>query len=301
MNAKMLAILQGEEKFYPLELEKQFLRVMLKIIEVWYTPQAGEYFNDLMVDKRGDGRNGFPPEVSVEIFHLSQVHERTRTVANPDADSPWTLTDDRDLQRRDMPVTESRKFIDPIIEFQQALETGNTQAIGQLLKHGADLNMRDESGATPLMLASSIGNEEIVILLINQGADIHARDNAGYIALHWAAYNGNGRIVRLLLLNNSDPNARSNFGWTPIMQAATRGHVAAAKLLITGGCNVNLASEDGWTPLHKATTNGHLEVVKLLLNHYADRHLQLQDGSTALTIATKNKNDAIITLLNSND
>jgi hypothetical protein len=73
MNKKMLEMLQGDEHIYPHELEKLYLRVMIKIIDLWYTPQAEEYFLDLMVDKRG-GRRGFPPKVAAEIFHLSQVH-----------------------------------------------------------------------------------------------------------------------------------------------------------------------------------------------------------------------------------
>ncbi len=101
MNKKILGILQGKEFLYPHELEKQYLRVMSKIFELWHTPQAGEYFLDLMVDKRG-GRQGFPPQVAAEIFRLSLVHERSRTVLKSGANDPWGLAGTRDLQFRNM-------------------------------------------------------------------------------------------------------------------------------------------------------------------------------------------------------
>ncbi len=296
----MLEILQGDESLYPHALEKQYLRVMNKIIEAWYTSEAGKCFFDLMVDKRGGARQGFPPEVAVEIFRLSQVHERTCTVTQDKIENPWALVDDPELQNRDVFVPESKNYIYTPQEFFRLIEAGSNSAVSQFISHGADLNIRDERDWTPLMVSSFNGNEEIVRLLIQNDADIQIKDNAGYTPLHLAAFNGHDNVVTLLLENNSDPNACSNFGWTPLIQAATRGHLGPVNHLITRGANVNLASKDGWTALHKATANGHIGVVKLLLNHSADSNMQLEDGSTALSIAIKNKNEAIIAIINEN-
>ena len=300
MNEKILKMLQGDESLYPHELEKQYLRVLNKIIELWYTPQAEEYFLDLMVDKRG-GRQGFPPKVATEIFRLSQAHERTVISTRHGNDNAWDLAGIRELQVRDTQVAESMNFKFTPEEFFKSIEAGDSTAVSRFLSRNGDLNARDERGWPPLMIAASNGNVEICHLLIQNGADIQTEDNAGYIPLHWAAFNGHSKVVKLLIDNNSDPNARSNFGWTPLMQAATRGHLAAIKNLIAAGADVNLSSNDGWTALHKATANGHTEIVRFLLADGADPNLRHQDGSTALSIATKNNNEAIIALLSGDE
>src|ERR1017187_9084485 len=105
MNEKLLAILQGDTRSYPYELEKLYPRILNKIIEVWYTPQAEEFFLDLMVDKRG-GRQGFPPKVAAEIFRLGQMSERPITAQKPDTNKAWELVGVRELQLRDTQVAE---------------------------------------------------------------------------------------------------------------------------------------------------------------------------------------------------
>ncbi len=298
MNTRMLDILQGDESLYPHELEKNYLRVMNKIIDAWYTPQAGKCFFDLIVDKRGGARQGFPKKVAVEIFRLSQFHERTCTVSQDKIENPWAAIDDPELQNRDLQVPESKSFIYSPQEFFKLIETGSSTSVSEFLSHGFDLNVLDEHEWPPLMISSFNGNEDITRLLIQNHADIQFKDKAGYTPLHLAAFNGHTSVVKLLLENNSDPNASCNFGWTPLIQAATRGHIDSINLLIASGANVNLASKDGWTALHKATANEHAEVVKLLLSHLADSEMRLEDGSTALSIAIKHKNEAIITIIN---
>jgi ankyrin repeat protein len=51
-----------------------------------------------------------------------------------------------------------------------AVATNNIETVRKLIEAGADLEMTDELGNTPLMTAKSIGSEEIVKLLIKAGA-----------------------------------------------------------------------------------------------------------------------------------
>lgn len=290
MNKKMLGIILGDHASYPHELEKHYLRIMNKIIDLWNTPQMEEYFLDLMVDRRG-GRQGFPPKVAADIFRLNQIFSRTHGASKTAGDDPWATVATRELMERDPSYTYTP------LEFLKAVEIGNSAVISRFLDRGAELNMRDERGWSPLMIATSNGNEEITALLIRNGANVGDKDNAGYIPLHWAAFNGHDKVVNLLLENNSDPNAFSKFGWTPLMQAATRGHLVVAERLVEGGADVNLPSKDGWTALLKASSNGHARMVMLLLAMGADPNMQHQDGSTALSIASKEENAAIMAIL----
>lgn len=293
MNELMLKLVMGKENLYPHELEKQFPRILNKIIELWDTSQMETYFHDLMIDKRG-GRQGFPAAVATEIFYLSQVYERTRKHGGTKSAGPWASANigkQHEIAEKGYQYTPQG--------FLKSAEAGDRAVVAMFLASGFDINTRDERGWTTLMISSFNGDEEIAELLINSGADIHARDAAGYGPMHWAAFNGYHRVVKLLIEKGANPNAQSNFGWTPLMQAATRGHIAVVQQLLDGRVNVNLASKDGWVALHKATANGHIEVVKQLLSCGADPHVRYQDGSTALSIATKNKHEALMRLLGS--
>jgi ankyrin repeat protein len=55
----------------------------------------------------------------------------------------------------------------------------------ELIKAGADLDITDISGRTPLMIAAGAprGHDVIVGLLINSGADVNRVDNDGNTAL----------------------------------------------------------------------------------------------------------------------
>lgn len=291
MNELMLNLVMGKEKLYPHELEKQFPRILNKIIELWDTPQMEAYFNDLMVDKRGN-RQGFPAAVATEIFYLSQVYERTRKLGKSKDVDPWVKIDiskQQEIAERGYQYTPQG--------FLKSAEAGDRAVVAMFLASGVDINTRDERGWTPLMISSFNGDEEIVELLIRSGADVHARDAAGYGPLHWAAFNGYHRVIKLLIDKGANPDTQSNFGWTPLMQAAARGHLAAAKQLLGSRASVNLASKDGWVALHKAAASGHVEVVKLLLESGADPQIRYQDGSTALSIAVRSKNEALMRLL----
>ncbi len=98
-----------------------------------------------------------------------------------------------------------------------------------LIKHGADVNVRDESGATPLFYMDDVDTARV---LIKKGADVNARDDYGNTPLHHVA---NAGIARLLLENGADPNAKNNQGLTPIQ---TCMNVDVAQELVLGGMDI---------------------------------------------------------------
>ncbi len=68
-----------------------------------------------------------------------------------------------------------------------------------LLNSGVDIDFQDESGGnTRLMDASAVGNYDVVDLLIKHGADINVKNNYGKTALYIATVNKKNDIVDLL-------------------------------------------------------------------------------------------------------
>ena len=87
--------------------------------------------------------------------------------------------------------------------------------VQRALDAGADVNMKDEDGHTPLHWACTYGNEEICRLLLEHGADPNARDDNGRTPLHWACLYNHTAIVRLLIEHGADAGARDDQGETP--------------------------------------------------------------------------------------
>jgi ankyrin repeat protein len=67
------------------------------------------------------------------------------------------------------------------------------KTITTLIEHGIDINMPNEDGATPLMLAAMYSESRIVDILLGAGADIDAKDKKGGNAYHYAQKNDDVR------------------------------------------------------------------------------------------------------------
>jgi ankyrin repeat protein len=64
---------------------------------------------------------------------------------------------------------------------------------------GADANMRNRFGWTPLMLAASQANTAIIRVLLDAGADADARNDFGASPLAYAALKGSHAATEALL------------------------------------------------------------------------------------------------------
>lgn len=79
-----------------------------------------------------------------------------------------------------------------------AVRAGDAGKVSALLAQGADVNSRNDSRSTPLMVAAALGHVEVVRLLLKQGADANARNQDGITALAYAEVYGHEGVVALL-------------------------------------------------------------------------------------------------------
>ncbi len=91
---------------------------------------------------------------------------------------------------------------------------------------GADLEVTDQTGRTPLLWAAMNGNAPLVDKLLNgeggRKANIEAANNRGRAALHLSSDNNHEETVKLLLGHGANPNSISDGDWTPLHNAAQR-------------------------------------------------------------------------------
>ncbi|KAF0932772.1 hypothetical protein E2562_012109 [Oryza meyeriana var. granulata] len=97
------------------------------------------------------------------------------------------------------------------------------------------VNVRDDTGATPLHLAARQGWRRCVHVLLENGAIVSSSSGAfgfpGSTPLHLAARGGSLDCVRQLLSWGADRLQRDSVGRIPYEVALKRGHVACAALL----------------------------------------------------------------------
>ena len=81
-----------------------------------------------------------------------------------------------------------------------------------LLQRGADPNIRNKKGMTPLQLATAMGFTDGVEALVKGGASVNVSDQTGETPLIAAVHARNVTLVRLLLETGADPDRNDNSG-----------------------------------------------------------------------------------------
>lgn len=87
----------------------------------------------------------------------------------------------------------------------RALSQNETQEAQSLLAQGANINVADKQGETPLMEAIEHGSS-LIVPLLEKGADPNIVIASGLTPLQQAVRNNNVALVRLLLAHGADPN-----------------------------------------------------------------------------------------------
>lgn len=103
---------------------------------------------------------------------------------------------------------------------QTSLDTGlhiaarqkNLRYVNFLIAAGANVNMRNIDGETPLVIACNLGFIEAVPPLIAAGAKVDEPNSTGETPLITAVHNRNILMMRLLLQAGANPDRKDNSG-----------------------------------------------------------------------------------------
>jgi ankyrin repeat protein len=130
-------------------------------------------------------------------------------------------------------------------------------------------NVVDAEGAPALMAAALFADARTVEILLKHGADPNRADASGATALMWAV--PDAEKVRLLLAHGANVNARSESERTPLLVAAAYpGPVDVLRLLLAGGADLRAQDRAGTTALALAVRSADVEVVRFLVEKGLD-------------------------------
>jgi ankyrin repeat protein len=182
-------------------------------------------------------------------------------------------------------------------------------------KGNEDLNSVTNTihGVPPLHYYSRIEQLAVMKFLHSKGANPNLYDMDGMSPIHYASLEGKQKAVELLLIFGADINAASlqpskkvymqQWGATPLVMATSMGHVELVKFLVKQGADIEAKDQQGRTSLFFAIKNTfenvfavlkagednekkYFTVADFLISHGADINCQDINGDSPLLYVT---------------
>ncbi|MCL7488962.1 MAG: ankyrin repeat domain-containing protein [Desulfobulbaceae bacterium] len=188
------------------------------------------------------------------------------------------------------------------IIFRKALQKAYYSLADRLIEQGADVNM-DVSPGTPLLNTlvdqKSFGwqeRKETIEYLCRRGANGNIRDDRGYSPLHLAAQYGAVATAQILLRHGAEINVRSKArklsyssqdDTTPLLVAAQHYQPEMIHFLLKKGADPNIANKQQRHPLLFSRIIADPGTVKMLLEHRADPNAVDSSNRTPLFYTVK--------------
>jgi hypothetical protein len=97
-----------------------------------------------------------------------------------------------------------------------ATQAANCTRMITALQQGANPNILDPNGRTPLHFCAGIGLAPACVVLVHFGAQIDARDNGGLTPMHMAAGYANAQTLKVLVEAGADPTIAGDEQGSPL-------------------------------------------------------------------------------------
>ena len=165
------------------------------------------------------------------------------------------------------------------------------EAVAVLLAAGPDLDVFD---------AASVGDTDRVAALLDQDpSQVNAYSADGFYPLGLAAFFGHPDTVALLVARGADlaQVARNPMRVQPLNAAVAGRSLDVVRILVEAGAPIDPQQQEGWTPLHGAVHQGNVELAQYLLDRGANPRLQNDKGKNAFGLAADAGNLAMLKLL----
>ena len=132
-------------------------------------------------------------------------------------------------------ISEDGDGIVGITSLMNATINEDVQAVKFFAKSGvAIVNQKNIGGATALHIASRNGSVEIAKILIENGANVNVADNEGWTPIMRAALSKNPELIKIFLNVGADPRKMNSSGETAIIHASSSGCLECLEQMFFG-------------------------------------------------------------------
>ncbi len=153
----------------------------------------------------------------------------------------------------------------------------NIELIKLIIHAGADLNVIDSEGNSPLSYMLDKGLQithkkekenflERLVFLLKFRIDITTIDKDGKTIFHKAVIADDIDVIEKLLTKKTNLDIKDKQGRTALYHTQWKGNYKIARLLIAAGANINEADNSGFTILNYAVILGHTKLVIILIS-----------------------------------
>lgn len=145
----------------------------------------------------------------------------------------------------------SLKPLPQMTALSEAIRMGHWDTVALLVSMGADVRMQGGLSMTDLAVRAPA---EIVTMFFDKGVDVNTRNGSGDTALMMAVRAGRQDRVQLLLNHGADVNVQSQVGQTSLRLAVEAEDVGMVKLLLAHGADRTTGYGGGISALSEART-----------------------------------------------
>ncbi len=138
----------------------------------------------------------------------------------------------------------------------EAVENNKVLLVQLAIDNGANVNIQNKIGATPLIIAIQNQHKAIVEMLLDNGAEVNFQGKWNFTPLMIAAGNGLNDILLMLLDKGADIDAQNMAGCTALMFAIKEGSFKVTRTLLIKGANIDIKDKEGNTAVSMIAQKG---------------------------------------------
>lgn len=184
-----------------------------------------------------------------------------------------------------------------------SIHKSTTLKVASLIKKGANINIQNKDGQTPLMYSIIRCSPDLTKLLIEKGANINIQNKQGQTPLMFSIARDYPDLTKLLIEKGAQLDLQDDdYGKTALLVAIdwlgfTEDILKTAKYLIEHGTNLELRDKNGKTALMNTIARGYLEhdyleLAQYLIDKGARLDIKDNNDSTLLHAAIRTGNSS---------
>ncbi len=188
-------------------------------------------------------------------------------------------------------ASEKKSISEASEQLMRAIDSGNYEKVKVAIENGANVNIQDGNGETPLIKAAGTRDSKFIKLLLDSKADVNKETEYGETALHKASANNKIDNIKLLILAGADVNKQDQARYTPLLRylVLVPRHITSKldldviEMFLDYGADLALRSKFNDDPIGVVAgyaefeTGNMAEVLKLLQEHQEKQRQKVQE------------------------